>query len=305
MRSCSHWPGVKAGDILSGKVRVPVEAAQLQKALADACSGKAQRLKHDALDVIVYPEVPAELVLEDGEVLKLPPTPSMTPPSDGEEDARPPKRAPADLINFANGSKDMSESERKEREQDFNDRFAAASILPPPALPSRRPAPKIDTNTAVEEEELRQIQQGLNPHGPTGEGDVKLVSPHEVNQSNSTSPIVHPAAHANDPDFDEADQLPPPSYNESDAIPPQLSADEKRHLVADEKVDPSAAPTSAQSSLPPALPPRASPQESQHVEEDDVERREREQHEANLKADAEEAARRKSQDEGEMTSVVI
>lgn len=282
-----------------------MEAAQLQKALADACSGKAQRLKHDALDVIVYPEVPAELVLEDGEVLKLPPTPSMTPPSDEEEDIRPPKRAPADLINFATGSDDMSESERKEREQDFNDRFAAASILPPPALPSRRPAPKIDTNTAVEEEELRQIQQGLNPHGPTGEGDVKLVSPHEVNQSNSTSPIVHPAAHADDLDFDEAGQLPPPSYDESDTVP-QLSADEKRHLVADEKLDPSAPPpTSAQSSLPPTLPPRVSPQESQRVEEDDVERREREQHEANLKADAEEAARRKAQDEGEMTSVVI
>jgi hypothetical protein len=95
-----HWPGIKAGDIvsdaplrfpscpaelitsqLSGKVRVPVEAVNLMSALKDAESGVAQRQKGDALDVVV-PEGVDLLDLNDGEVLKLPPTPDMT---DGHE----------------------------------------------------------------------------------------------------------------------------------------------------------------------------------------------------------------------------
>ncbi|KAK4687017.1 SH3 domain-containing YSC84-like protein 1, partial [Tremellales sp. Uapishka_1] len=48
-----NWPGVKAGDILHGKVKVPFEAANLQQALKDAESGKAQKEKGDFLDMVV------------------------------------------------------------------------------------------------------------------------------------------------------------------------------------------------------------------------------------------------------------
>ncbi|WVQ64440.1 uncharacterized protein L199_002606 [Kwoniella botswanensis] len=75
-----HWPGVKAGDILSGKVKVPIEAASLQSALKDAETGRAQSLKGDSLDIVVQEST--DLQLNEGETLKLPPTPDQT---DGHE----------------------------------------------------------------------------------------------------------------------------------------------------------------------------------------------------------------------------
>ncbi|WWC85460.1 uncharacterized protein L201_000323 [Kwoniella dendrophila CBS 6074] len=81
-----HWPGVKAGDILSGKVKVPREAESLMAALKDAESGRAQTLKGDSLDMIVAVKAQQEetehLDLHEGETLKLPPTPDQT---DGHE----------------------------------------------------------------------------------------------------------------------------------------------------------------------------------------------------------------------------
>ncbi|WVW81415.1 hypothetical protein I302_103408 [Kwoniella bestiolae CBS 10118] len=75
-----HWPGVKAGDILSGKVKVPLEAASLQSALKDAETGRAQALKGDSLDIVVQEST--DLELNEGETLKLPLTPDQT---DGHE----------------------------------------------------------------------------------------------------------------------------------------------------------------------------------------------------------------------------
>lgn len=50
---------------LAGKVKVPYEAAMLQQALKDAETGRAQKEKGDALD-IVLPEGANELDLHDG-----------------------------------------------------------------------------------------------------------------------------------------------------------------------------------------------------------------------------------------------
>lgn len=80
-----HWPGVKAQDILTGKVRVPREAGLLMTALQEAESGKAQAKNGDALDVVI-PEGVDELELQEGEVLKLPPTPDMADPEAGDDD---------------------------------------------------------------------------------------------------------------------------------------------------------------------------------------------------------------------------
>ncbi|WRT63354.1 uncharacterized protein IL334_000259 [Kwoniella shivajii] len=75
-----HWPGVKAGDILAGKVKVPREAAELQSALKDAESGRAQAMKGNSLDIVVQES--SDLELNEGETIKLPPTPDQT---DGRE----------------------------------------------------------------------------------------------------------------------------------------------------------------------------------------------------------------------------
>ncbi|ORX40935.1 hypothetical protein BD324DRAFT_28917 [Kockovaella imperatae] len=47
-----HWPGVKAGDILAGKVKVPQEAGNLIMALMEAESGRAQQ-ETGAMDVMI------------------------------------------------------------------------------------------------------------------------------------------------------------------------------------------------------------------------------------------------------------
>ncbi|ORY32006.1 hypothetical protein BCR39DRAFT_593285 [Naematelia encephala] len=117
-----HWPGVKAGDILSGKVRIPVEAANLQKALQDAESGKAQMEKGGAIDIIIPDDT--ELDLADGEVLKLPPTPDQT---DGTEHQSDPETErvhyPSRPVSTASSRVDLIHPTPRA----------------PPPLPSRRP----------------------------------------------------------------------------------------------------------------------------------------------------------------------
>ncbi|ODO05083.1 hypothetical protein L198_01770 [Cryptococcus wingfieldii CBS 7118] len=121
-----HWPGVKAGDILSGKVKMPIEASGLMKALADSESGRAQKEKGDALDIII-PEGAFQLELNDGEVLKLPPTPDQT---DGHEYESDPE---TEKIRRASrpGSHNPSMS-------DLGNIHAPVPTRPPP-LPSRHP----------------------------------------------------------------------------------------------------------------------------------------------------------------------
>jgi hypothetical protein len=289
----SHWPGIKAGDILAGKVRSPPEAAELQAAIQAACSGAAQREKHaGSLDVVVYPEVPDSLLLDEGEVLKLPPTPSMTPPSaegdSDDDDKRPIKRAPPQLIAFDDAA--MTESERREHEQDFNDRFAAASILPPPALPSRRPAAAAvgatDTSPtaaagAVSAAELKQIEHDLDPHGQPGA--VGLV----------------PASAADaEPRPAHGDDL-PPSY---DAAPdgPAPSADFDAHGYPVDKKEALPPPPLPSRSRPTTRPtsPTTEAVVAQLSAEDEAARRDRKEH-----GEQQQPSRR--DDDGEMTSVVI
>ncbi|WVQ73339.1 hypothetical protein IAR50_002907 [Cryptococcus sp. DSM 104548] len=121
-----HWPGVKAGDILSGKVKMPIEASGLIKALTDAESGRAQKEKGDALDIVI-PEGASQLELNDGEVLKLPPTPDQT---DGHEYESDPE---TEKIRRASrpGSHNPSMS-------DLSTLHAPVPTRPPP-LPSRHP----------------------------------------------------------------------------------------------------------------------------------------------------------------------
>lgn len=79
-----HWPGVKAGDILTGHVKMPREAKPFIAALEDAASGKAQVREGPPPEDPMFKITPlaAAIELDDGEVLKLPPTPEQT---DGHE----------------------------------------------------------------------------------------------------------------------------------------------------------------------------------------------------------------------------
>lgn len=97
-----YWPGIKAGDILTGKVRIPPAAFSLHRALLDAESGKAQggKLERTVYDVVKMPESMVIKALQDkpkpsrrfvaGTPGETPPTPDATPSTSkmpiGEED---------------------------------------------------------------------------------------------------------------------------------------------------------------------------------------------------------------------------
>lgn len=127
---------------LQGKVRVPVEAAQLQQALQDAESGKAQREKGDDLDQVV-PEGTGDLQLAEGEVLKLPPTPDMT---DGHEHESDPEterlhtehsHGAAKLYTPPHGQTQLPEAASGSSSPSTRPVPQVPSL--PPALPARRP----------------------------------------------------------------------------------------------------------------------------------------------------------------------
>lgn len=84
-----YWPGVRAGDILSGKVKVPLEAALLQQSLQDAETGRAQRQRGAELEFEEdMGEIMDEIELSDGEVLRLPPTPGQVEEEEREEERK-------------------------------------------------------------------------------------------------------------------------------------------------------------------------------------------------------------------------
>lgn len=78
-----YWPGIKAGDILEGRVRIPPVVEPLRKALRDAEEGIAQGGLLEYTDQ--YPSgidttelmVASSSVLEEGEHVRLPPTPQQ------------------------------------------------------------------------------------------------------------------------------------------------------------------------------------------------------------------------------------
>ncbi|KAJ9104653.1 hypothetical protein QFC21_002151 [Naganishia friedmannii] len=124
-----HWPGIKGADILTGKVPVPREAASLMEALKDAETGKAQKMKGDGLDLVV-PEGASEIVLEDGEVLKLPPTPTQVEDAYGDGDPE------AEKVHYEHHASQLSEGLAKAH-IDNNPSMHAYTAATPPPLPSR------------------------------------------------------------------------------------------------------------------------------------------------------------------------
>lgn len=61
-----YWPGISAGDILTGKVRIPPAVSPLHRALRDAETGRAQggKLERTEFDIIKIPE--SEVLMQLG-----------------------------------------------------------------------------------------------------------------------------------------------------------------------------------------------------------------------------------------------
>lgn len=93
-----YWPGIKAGDILSGKVRMPPLAAPLHRALRDAELGIAQG---GQLDKVVYDIVQ----IPESEVMKR-----LAPNSNVGKRKPAPASAPAALGSFTEGNVEGSAS---------------------------------------------------------------------------------------------------------------------------------------------------------------------------------------------------
>ncbi|CAK9786309.1 DUF500-domain-containing protein [Cutaneotrichosporon oleaginosum] len=229
-----HWPGIKAGDILTGRVKVPPEAANLQAALVDAATGRAQQRKGSQLDMPVD-ELAQTVVLEDGEVLKLPPTPDQT---DGHEYESDPE---------------TEEVIRRSRPPVLPPRRDGA----PPALPPRHPR----RSGEMEPNLLGSASVGASPHGSprlapplppraATRPQSMVISPTAIAFSaspTSTSPVAHFEKAADHSDA-------PPSYEVAEALP----LDANVHLTP--------APTGALLA-PPAV---ASPASSYSAYDDDV-----------------------------------
>lgn len=128
---------------LSGKVKVPVEAARLHKALKDAESGKAQKEKGSALDIVI-PEGATELELNDGEVLKLPPTPDQTTGHEQESDPETerllyPSRPGSHNPSFTSIDKISRGHSPIDGEPTHEAHSTNPRLTVPPPLPTRRP----------------------------------------------------------------------------------------------------------------------------------------------------------------------
>lgn len=136
---------------LSGKVKVPVEAARLHKALKDAESGKAQKEKGSALDIVI-PEGATELELNDGEVLKLPPTPDQTTGHEQESDPETerllyPSRPGSHNPSFTSIDKISRGHSPIDGEPTHEAHSTNPRLTVPPPLPTRRPKrPSLEKN---------------------------------------------------------------------------------------------------------------------------------------------------------------
>lgn len=128
---------------------MPREATPLLEALADAETGKAQTEKGEELDVYEAASTAIEaqaLVLGEGEVLKLPPTPDAVSPDlgDGDPEVEKVHYEPESLVNSRRGSVVGKSSElggSGARTPDLGAGTSTLSSIPPKLPARRRPVP--------------------------------------------------------------------------------------------------------------------------------------------------------------------
>ncbi|PKI84307.1 hypothetical protein MVES1_001636 [Malassezia vespertilionis] len=170
-----YWPGIKAGDILAGKVRIPDSAKPLMEALYEAETGIAQGGVLELMgpvDLPTGPDTSALLdekmaVLKDGEKIQLPPTPAQL-----------------EAMEMSGFKDEHDEAiERKERE-------AIRNLPPPPRHPgtsatSIRKAPPVAGETDVlieklEENPTKQDAVKSNGDDKTDTHESDAIQPKDV-----------------------------------------------------------------------------------------------------------------------------
>ncbi|KAL1405604.1 hypothetical protein Q8F55_009243 [Vanrija albida] len=181
--SMYHWPGVKAKDILEGRVPVPREAYKLMDALKDAESGAAQR-RIVAASTDIEEQVAeglSHLELEEGEVLKLPPMPSQTDGHEGESDPE------TERITHRSWSLALPQALRHQARHSIDG-------VPPPPPPRRRMPPFSAGSTPGGSPPLppaipprastRSVPPPLLSNGPLG-----YAAPYPARKAHEPSPL--------------------------------------------------------------------------------------------------------------------
>ena len=197
-----------------------MEAAELHRALKDAESGQAQREKGDTLDVVIPDDVDL-LDLEEGEVLKLPPTPEMTDGSEHQSDPETERVRP---------------SSRPVSQTSFGSVKDFQKILPPPRHPRSAPMPpsiptrsrhrpvifEQSTSTSHYSDKLgRQSDSPLIPLSSNSLAETRnalLIPPPsrfpDKLDERAEASLIPPTTHSDDELDEEGSNplIPPPSY---------------------------------------------------------------------------------------------
>ncbi|WWC57736.1 uncharacterized protein I303_100270 [Kwoniella dejecticola CBS 10117] len=222
-----HWPGVKAGDILSGKVKVPLEAAGLQSALKDAETGRAQALKGDSLDIVVQ-ENSQDLDLAEGETLKLPPTPDQTDGREHESDPETERIHYPTQLGSHNPSRNNSPPPTLIAPSPVHlpgaSKCRGGRLVPPP-LPSRNPQrPNLNSasssqsrySDALDNQDMVDSPSSIKYGAPTGPPPAHLLPPADLDHS--APPPTHQPSQPTVPGYEDDSTLPPneelPAYAE-------------------------------------------------------------------------------------------
>ncbi|WVQ94285.1 hypothetical protein IAU59_001364 [Kwoniella sp. CBS 9459] len=229
-----HWPGVKAGDILAGKVKVPLEAANLHAALRDAETGRAQAQKGDSLDIVVQETAP-DLELNEGEVLKLPPTPDQTDGREHESDPETERVHRASYPGSHNVSRIPSPGPGYPAHANAGPESglglgavgagAGAGRTMPPPLPTRN----------SQRPKLQHQHSSASHYSDADDGVVKSPSTIRYDAPSGPPPSHTYETSANANTVDTQDSAPPPSYElpsyegGTSIIPPTSYPAEKKH----------------------------------------------------------------------------
>lgn len=180
---------------------MPHEYGNLLEALKDAESGKAQSMKGDGLDVVVMEGV-NDLVLEEGEVLKLPPTPTQVSDDEGDGDPE------ATRIHYEKGSPQASlasvysaapspeaslqhlYSQSQSQTESHPPPLPSRGDAAPPPLPSRakRPVPPTPGHAAPAPASASSTLSSPPPPFPVTEADSESL---RMSQSGNEA-IVNP-----------------------------------------------------------------------------------------------------------------
>lgn len=197
---------------LAGKPRVPVEAAELHRALKDAETGRAQREKGETLDVVI-PDGADLLDLEEGEVLKLPPTPEMTDGSEHQSDPETERVRP---------------SSRPGSQTSFGSLKDFKKLLPPPRHPRSAPLPPSVPTRSRHRPVMVEQRSSTSRYSEKGEepGDgplIPLATHHSDSlDENGEALLIPPASRWQETlnEIGEGSNIPPPprSYDELDEV---------------------------------------------------------------------------------------